>query len=310
MKNKIHLIIIALLMFAISANAQKNNNGSIFDEHPGIELMHKFTEAYVAGDKVTLNTILTDDFRGYNGLNTSKDYKGKDKQGLINESTYWSSQLKGFKITKRGKSYPDALEYKESGTWIDTWDVFYGVDKETGFKIETPIDRSFVLSKDGTQIKSMIVRVNMAIFQKYSNTFKTIENGTIYKDHEYINTVRTMISALELGDLDLTYEQFADNAKFNDINAPRGESHSKSEERTQVENLLTTFEIISLDEYGYPDYLAYNGDGSTVLSWWDFRLKNKTSGDEVVIFIHLSHDFNQAGKIIRQVAYYNGSLLN
>ena len=156
----------------------------------------------------------------------------------------------------------------------------------------------------------MIVRVNMAIFQKYSNTFNTIENGTIYKDHQYINTVRTMISAMELGDLDLTYDQFADDAKFYDINAPRGESHSKSEERTQVENLLTTFEIISLDEYGYPDYLAYNGDGSTVLSWWNFRLKNKTSGDEIVIFVHLSHDFNEAGKIISQVAYYNGSLLN
>ena len=231
MKNKIHLMVAVTLMFVMVATAQKSNNGKIFDEHPGIELMHKFTKAYVAGDIAALDAILTDDFRGYNGLSTNKDYKGKDKQGLIDESTYWSSQLKGFKNTKRGKSYPDALEYKESGTWVDTWDVFYGVDKETGFKIETPIDRSFILSKDGTQIKSMIVRANMAIFQKYSNTFSTIENGTIYMDHEYINTVRTMISAMELGDLDLAYDQFADDAKFNDINAPRGESHSKSEER-------------------------------------------------------------------------------
>ena len=156
----------------------------------------------------------------------------------------------------------------------------------------------------------MIVRTNMAIFQKYSNTFSTIENGTIYKDHAYINTVRTMISAFELGDLDLVYEQFADNAQFSDINAPRGESHSKSEERIQVENLLTTFEIVSMDEYGYPDYLAYNGDGSTVLSWWNFRFKNKATDAEVVIFMHLSHNFNKAGKITSQVAYYNGNLLN
>ena len=144
MKNKIQLIISAILVLATAATAQKNNNGKIFDEHPGIELMHKFTKAYVGGDKATLEAILTDDFKSNNGLTTNKDAKGKDKQGLIDESTYWSSQLKGFKITKRGKSYPDALEYKESGTWIDTWDVFYGVDKETGFKIETPVDRSFV----------------------------------------------------------------------------------------------------------------------------------------------------------------------
>ena len=83
------------------------------------------------------------------------------------------SQLKGFKITKRGKSYPDALEYKESGTWIDTWDVFYGIDKETGFKIETPVDRSFVLSKDGSQIRMLIFRANTAIFEKYWDTFST-----------------------------------------------------------------------------------------------------------------------------------------
>ena len=310
MKNKIQIAIVVIFVITTSVKAQKNNNGKIFDEHPGIELMHKFTKAYVAGDKATLETILTDDFRGYNGLNSNKDYKGKDKQGLIDESIYWSSQLKGFKISKRGKSYPDALEFKKSGTWIDTWDVFYGVDKETGFKIETPIDRSFVLSKDGTQIRSMIVRANMAILQKYSNTFKIIENGTIFKDHPYINTVRTMISALELGDLDLAYEQFAENARFNDINAPRGESHSKKDERAQVEDLLSTYEIVSLDEYGYPDYLAYNGDGSTVLSWWNFRFKNKDSGEDLVVFVHLSHNFNEAGKIISQVAYYNGSLLN
>ena len=188
--------------------------------------------------KQLLRSFLPMTSNGYNGLTTNKDAKGKDKQGLIAESTYWSSQLKGFKITKRGKSYPDALEYKESGTWIDTWDVFYGVDKETGFKIETPVDRSFVLSKDGSQIRMMIIRANTAIFQKYWDTFSTIENGTIYKDHAYINTVRTMISAFELGDLDLVYEQFDDNAQFSDINAPRGESHSKAEERTQVENLL------------------------------------------------------------------------
>ena len=87
----------------------------------------------------------------------------------------------------------------------------------------------------------------------------------------------------------------------------RGERVIRNQKNVSSRKFLTTFEIVSLDEYGYPDYLAYNGDGSTVLSWWNFRLKNKTSADEVVIFVHLSHDFNEAGKIISQVAYYNGS---
>ena len=62
MKNKIHLMAAAILMFAMAATAQKSNNGKIFDEHPGIELMHKFTKAYVAGDKATLDAILISDY--------------------------------------------------------------------------------------------------------------------------------------------------------------------------------------------------------------------------------------------------------
>ena len=310
MKHKIKLSFLLLFAFGAVAFAQKKNeNGKIYDQHPGIDLMKKFTEAYVIGDRVTLSTLLTDDFVAYNALGTNKDDKGKDREALINESVYWSSQLKGFKITKRGKSYPDALEYKESGTWIDTYDVFYGIDKETGFKIETPMDRSFILSNDGTQIRILLSRFNTATFGKYMNTFKVVENGTIYRDHPYINTVRKMVSSLELGDLNLCYEQFTEEAKFSDINAPRGVTHSKAEERKQVTDLLNVYDIVSLDEWGYPDYLAYNGDGSTVLSWWVFRFVKKDTGEKVELFMHLSHNFNNDGKITNQVAYYNGNLL-
>ena len=57
MKNKIQMTIATILMLATAAMAQKNNNGKIFDEHPGIELMHKFTKAYVAWDKATLDRL-------------------------------------------------------------------------------------------------------------------------------------------------------------------------------------------------------------------------------------------------------------
>jgi len=228
---------------------------------------------------------------------------------LINESIYWSTQLKAFKISKRGSSYPDALEFKRSGTWVDTYDTFYGIDKETGFKLDMPMDRSFTLSEDGSQIKMMIARYNTFIMNKYSNSFETRTNGTIYKDHPFINTVRTMISALELGDLDLVYQQFSDNSLFSDINAPRGTTISIPEEREKVEQILSQYNILSLDEHGYPDLLDYEGDGAEVLSWWIYRLQNIKTSKKVDIFMHLSHLFNTKGKITRQVAYWNGSLL-
>ena len=55
MKNKFQLTIATLLLLVTASMAQKNNNGKIFNEHPGIDLMHKFTQAYVAGDKATLD---------------------------------------------------------------------------------------------------------------------------------------------------------------------------------------------------------------------------------------------------------------
>ena len=91
--------------------------------------------------------------------------------------------------------------------------------------------------------------------------------------------------------------------------APRGVTHSKAEERKQVTDLLNVYDIVSIDEWGYPDYLAYNGDGSTVLSWWVFRFVKKDTGEKVELFMHLSHNFNNDGKITNQVAYYNGNLL-
>ena len=36
--------------------------------------------------------------------------------------------------------------------------------------------------------------------------------------------------------------------------------------------------------------------------------KNKQSGKVFRVFCHFSHSFNDEGKIIRQVAYYDGSL--
>ena len=43
------------------------------------------------------------------------------------------------------------------------------------------------------------------------------------------------------------------------------------------QELYKNFEIISVNEWGYPDLLEYNGDGYSLISWWVIILKNKKS---------------------------------
>ncbi len=119
--------IILLLLFTSTfyVYAQKNPNGKIFDEHPGIELVERFNKAFVDADEAVLNELLTDDFKAYNGEWMNKDQNFSTKQNIINQSKYWKSSLMNYSINKRGASYPDALEYKRSGTWVYTYDVFH-----------------------------------------------------------------------------------------------------------------------------------------------------------------------------------------
>ena len=300
-----------ILLFAgcLSVVAQKNSNGKIYDQHPGIDLVEKFNKAFIAADEAQLNSLMIDDFKAYNGEGMNKDRNSATKQDMINQAKYWNGSLMNYSIDKRGGSYPDALEYKRSGTWVYTYDVFHGIDKNNGFKIEMPYDRSFILNKTGDKIAAMIINYNTRIMDKYNLSFETIRNGTIYKDHENIRTLRKVISYFEMGDHDKAYSFYTKGARFSDINAPIGSSNSIAENREGFEQTLTKYDLISIDEYGYPDLLDYEGSGSETISWWTFRFKSKKTGDLIKVFCHFTHSFNAEGQITRQVAYYNGALL-
>ena len=125
----------------------------------------------------------------------------------------------------------------------------------------TPYDRSILFNEKGDKIKYIIESFNTLHLSKYNNSLSTIENGKIFKDHPFIGVVRRMMSNFERGKLDNAYEDFLPNAKFYDINLPFGESRTLEEHKKGNQELLKKFEIVSINESGYPDLLKYNGDG-------------------------------------------------
>ena len=99
------------------------------------------------------------------------------------------------------------------------------------------------------------------------------------ESHENINKVRKLAAALLDEDLEKAQSFYSANATFYDINMPKGESMNLDQAKESQKFFYENFEILSMDEYGYPDFLDYEHRASkVVLAWWDVRVKRKSDG--------------------------------
>jgi len=298
-----------LLCMIIGVNAQKNANGIIYDKHPSIDVVEKFMQAFVKGDAATMTSLTTDDFKAYNSMNTNWDYKGQDLKTCISNAQNYANNYTNFSITKRGASYPDALEYKKDGIWVYTYNVFFAINKKSGFKIQSPYDCTFIFNAEGTKIKTMNFYMSTAMLVKNAESEQTLTNGIIYKNHPNIVKVRKLVANFSLANMDGMFVDFAPNARFNDLNYAYGVSKSIEERKKDLTPFLENIEIEGIDEIGYPDMLDHDGPSSVVDSWWSMRLRNKKTNKKFKIALIFSHTFNDQGQIQSENAYYNGSQL-
>ena len=305
MKN---LTIIAMILLTGIIYSQTKKNGTIYEEHPAIEVAEQMQQAFIKGDTTTLKNLLADDFKAFNGMNTNPDNKGTDKATLLRQSIFWKNNASYLSIERWPGAYPDALEYKKDNkdddVWVQTWDMLKGVHNETGVKLNMPLHRLFVINKDD-KIKTMITYDDGTVFQTLRAGFTPRTNGTLYNQHDNINTVRNMVAALEHGDADKAFGYFTEDARFSNLDMPNGETSSLEDEKAGFLKMLESWDIESIDVRGYPDYLEYEiGNGKTVQSWWDFRVKRKSDGKKMNIPVLLIHDFNDEGEIMNETGYY------
>ena len=61
---KKHIIYLFVLCFSFSFS-QKKNNGKLYIEHPAMDVVEQFNEAFVSGDLETMKSLVSDDFRWY-----------------------------------------------------------------------------------------------------------------------------------------------------------------------------------------------------------------------------------------------------
>ena len=306
-------ILSVMMLIAFIATAQKKN-GTVYDEHPAINVVNDFAKASVAGDKTKMGSYLTDDFKAYNGTSDRADDKGMDNEAFLKNQMIYHDRLDYYSIEPFPGSYPDAIEYKKDNpngeVWVQTWDLLKGVDKETGVKIDAASHRLYTLTKDN-KIKNIILYNNGRVIDEIMASFSDRKNGTIYNHHENINTVRKMMYAIEHNDWDKAYSFYDKDVRFIDSSSPTMESVSLTEQKAFDKKILEKYDVAYIDMVGYPDYLHYEmGNQGLVQSWWNINFIRKADKKAIVLPIFYTMTFNDEGKITSETAYYNAKLLD
>lgn len=312
MKKLTILLMLAITLFQ-SASAQKKANGEIFITHPAINVVNDFFKAFEAGDSAKMASYLTDDFKAYNGTTNHVDGDVRDKATFLSGAIKYKERLDYFSCINFPGSYPDGLEYqkdnKNGEITVLTWNLIKGIHKKTGVKIDAASHSNFTLTKDN-KIKTLMIYSNSKVFDEIAASMTPRTNGKIYNHHENINTVRKAMYYFEKGNFDKSLSLYADNASFYDINDPFNQKHDKTQERANMENFHKAFEIVNIEEIGYPDYLEYEmNDGREVLAWWKLILVRKSDKKKITLAMHTSNSFDADGNIISEILYYSQALL-
>ena len=304
-------VVIIMLLFASIVYSQKTKNGTVYKEHPAIVVVESMMQAFFAGDEAKVSSLLADDFKSYSGTSINKDNKGRDKENFLG-GVKWVKENWSYTSYKRSPgAYPDAIEYKEDedGLWVQTWDQLRAIDNKTGVKLDMPIHRLYLMNDDN-KIKTMFTYDNDLPWAERRRSFTTRTNGTIYNNHNHINTVRLYMGALEHGDIEKAFSYFTDDATFTNLDMERDDSNTVEQEIEAFKGLTTEWDITSIDVVGYPDYLEYElGNGRTVQSWWNVRMTRKSDSKKVVLPLLLVHRVNDDGKLTRETGYYTVSKL-
>jgi ketosteroid isomerase-like protein len=306
MKNILYLL---SFLFVFSLNAQKNKNGNLYDKHPGIDLVSSFHQAVASGDLEKASEILHENVKWYDGNTNDREIGGKE--AVLRNINWFKNYFDYVSFNDSPGAYPDALEYKKDGNWVQSWFNVYGVHKTTGVELDHPVLRLYSLNDDSTKIAGIIEYSNKLNFRQIGDARTDMKNGVVYMNHENINTVRKWIYSFLNKDYDRSYSFWSPDAVINNINLPWGTSLTLEEAKKSNEEFLKVFDLVGIDEIGYPDYIEYDWlDSKTVLSWWMYKFVRKSDGKEIEVPVHHSNDFNDEGKISGSFSYWNQSLLD
>lgn len=310
MKIKLTLLTLAL---CTGLFAQKKKNGTIYIEHPAIDVVNQMYEAVNTKDSLKLASLIADDFKGYSGDEMNKDAEAATKEEFLQNVSAWQTYNRYFTLKQTDNGYPDAVEYKDetfsSLTWVYAWEKMTGVGGTTGVKFSQPRHVQYGVT-DKNQIVFARIYQNQGPFTESWRSQRELKDGQIYSHHPNINTVRKALHALEFNDMDAYYEAFTDTAQFDGLfNDWDNDPLNKEEIKALQKDFLATYTVNSFD-CAWIKYYEFDSQRDYVQSWWRVSLTRKSDKKVTVIPVMFNHRFNDEGKIVRQNELWNQAKLD
>lgn len=297
MKN--FVLLLALILLGTTSIAQKEN-GTVYSEHESIEKTKALWSAFAIGDKDEFTAFFADSVY----LFINGKLNNVTKENIGNSVKWWTEEIENLKIEDSKPAYPDAIEYKTGGTWVQDWLKFTGIHVKTGINLDLHYHNLYSFNKEG-KINSIFFYFNDDIFEEINNSLTTKENGKVYINHPYIVSVRKAINAIyNAKDVEAWAEFFTPNARFGASSMKVGKTIDLETKKNQLKKMLLSGNEKKIKQIGYPDCIYYvKGDYYVVYSWWTVI---HIEGDKKVeIPFMLSHNFNKDGKIVRAYSYFS-----
>ena len=310
MKTKITLIL--LFVASTLVFAQKKKNGTIFIEHPAIDVVNQMYEAINTKNTEMLSSLISDDFKGFNGDSMDKDAKAQTKKEFLANIKAWETQNRYFSINQTKNGYPDAIEYKDddfsAATWVYAWELLTGVGGTTGVKFSQPRHSQYAVNSDN-QIAYLRTYMNQMPFVESWRSQRELKDGEIYSHHPNINTVRKAMHGLEFNDMVAFYENFDDDAEFDGLFNDWDNDPLNAEEYKKAQEVFLKNNTINGMDCKWIKFYEFDSQRDYVQSWWRVSVTRKSDGKVIIIPVLFNHAFNDDGKIIRHNELWNEAKL-
>jgi hypothetical protein len=292
------------LLAGMNSYAQKKS-GTVFSEHESIETSKELWKAALSGDEEKFRSFFADSaYILWQGKHSPLRANADIGKGMAS----WADSYENLQVQDHKPAYPDALEYKDGGTYVQDWLLLTGIHKETGIVLNLPVHNIYGFNDEG-KINLFIRYFENDVFEEIDNSRTTKENGKVYINHPYIVNTRKAMNAFVAGDMDEMDKYFSQEARFSTTMMPLGESTSLSEYKENIKSMFHSGNLkFKVEQIGYPDCIYYaKNDSYVVYSWWKMTVKK---GDESAEFGYmLSHDYDDEGKIVRENVYVSSNQL-
>jgi len=293
---------ILMLSLIVSIAFSQEKNGTVYSKHESIEKTQALWKAFAAGDVQTYRSYFADTI-GYIRNNNEFQKIANDNWG--SNISWWKDNFDNLSIKDDSPAYPDAIEYKNGGLWVQDWLRITGTHRESGINLNLRIHNLYAFNDDG-KIGMTVQYFDDDVFEEINNSKFERENGKVYINHPYIVSVRKLVNAICAEDMGTALSFYADNARFTATSMNWGESISLAERKAEIQKHFDAYDNITMKQRGYPDCIYYEeGHQYVVYSWWEYSITVKESGKKVTMPIMLSHTFNDDGKIVYEAAYFS-----